>query len=343
MTEQQAPTLQYADRDPMALDKAGNYYIRHVSAMTREGLHSKADIAAELAWRDCEIDRLRRAKNIDTASPSPVSLPPVPRELVFQHFGTEVGHPLLRTSWKDGIDLEVPTHSLQTFAEAYARLATPQPSPTGSTEADIRVLRQANTDFAMESHELQDALAELYRQIKAFAEEQGEADFETGDALRLLCRLRPLEYNWPFAPETATPSLPPLIEPDSLPAERSAEFLDWWHNDVRRVSRDCISAEVGFEAGRRAAPSLPLQEPVGIVRVTKPNPSLTCQVWVKHLDLPVGLHSLYAAPSLPAVLTDAQILDAATKEFPDWRVDIQEQFVLRVVRAALATSATPVP
>ena len=35
-------------------------------------------------------------------------------------------------------------------------------------------------------------------------------------------------------------------------------------------------------------------------------------------------------------LTNKMILDAATKEFPDWREDIQEQFVLRVVRAALA-------
>ena len=43
----------------MAMDLAGNYYIRHVSAMTREGLHSKSDIAAELAWRDLEIDRLK--------------------------------------------------------------------------------------------------------------------------------------------------------------------------------------------------------------------------------------------------------------------------------------------
>lgn len=50
---------QYAARDLMAMDLAGNYYIRHVSAMTREGLHSKSDIAAELAWRDLEIDRLR--------------------------------------------------------------------------------------------------------------------------------------------------------------------------------------------------------------------------------------------------------------------------------------------
>lgn len=39
----------------------GEYYVRHVVAMTREGLHSKADIAAELAVRDREIDRLRAA------------------------------------------------------------------------------------------------------------------------------------------------------------------------------------------------------------------------------------------------------------------------------------------
>lgn len=40
------------------IDKLGNYYTRHVSAMTIEGLHSKSAIAAELGWRDSEIDRL---------------------------------------------------------------------------------------------------------------------------------------------------------------------------------------------------------------------------------------------------------------------------------------------
>lgn len=35
------------------------YYSRHVSAMTSEKLHSKADIAAELAFRDKEIAALR--------------------------------------------------------------------------------------------------------------------------------------------------------------------------------------------------------------------------------------------------------------------------------------------
>lgn len=36
-------------------------YAKHVSAMTGEQLHSKMDIAAELAYRDNEIDRLKEA------------------------------------------------------------------------------------------------------------------------------------------------------------------------------------------------------------------------------------------------------------------------------------------
>lgn len=55
MTDKKQPdALQYADRDHMAL---GDYYLRHVSAMTGEALHAKSAIAAELAHRDREIDR----------------------------------------------------------------------------------------------------------------------------------------------------------------------------------------------------------------------------------------------------------------------------------------------
>lgn len=50
---------QYAQRDIVQLDEDGDHCIRHVSAMTAEGLHAKSDIAAELAWRDREIARLR--------------------------------------------------------------------------------------------------------------------------------------------------------------------------------------------------------------------------------------------------------------------------------------------
>ncbi len=51
----------YAERDIMALDEAGNYYFTHVLAMTSEGLKSKSDIAAELAWRDFKLEELRNA------------------------------------------------------------------------------------------------------------------------------------------------------------------------------------------------------------------------------------------------------------------------------------------
>ena len=46
----------YARRDTAAL---GEYYIRHIEAVTDEDLCDASDIAAELAWRDREIDSLR--------------------------------------------------------------------------------------------------------------------------------------------------------------------------------------------------------------------------------------------------------------------------------------------
>lgn len=52
---------QYAERDAMALDEAGNHYFRHVLAMTAEQLHTKSDIAAELGWRDFKLEELRGA------------------------------------------------------------------------------------------------------------------------------------------------------------------------------------------------------------------------------------------------------------------------------------------
>ncbi len=50
----------YAFRDAMWLDQQGGHYVRHVDHMTREGLHSKSDIAAELGWRDYQIAELTR-------------------------------------------------------------------------------------------------------------------------------------------------------------------------------------------------------------------------------------------------------------------------------------------
>jgi len=52
---------EYQERDIEELDKQGGYYIRHVLAMTDESLRLKCDIAAELAYRDYQIVRMRKA------------------------------------------------------------------------------------------------------------------------------------------------------------------------------------------------------------------------------------------------------------------------------------------
>ncbi len=50
--------------------------------------------------------------------------------------------------------------------------------------------------------------------------------------------------------------------------------------------------------------------------------------------------ALSGVASSAPILTNEQILAAATREFPDWRMDIQEQFVLRIARAALGRASS---
>ena len=64
---------EYAEREAQDLEP---YYIRHVAAMTAEGLHSKAAIAKELAYRDQRIADLERQlawkqAEIDAMRPKP--------------------------------------------------------------------------------------------------------------------------------------------------------------------------------------------------------------------------------------------------------------------------------
>ena len=47
----------YANRD---IEGQGQYYLDHIMAMTGEDLYSKSAIAAELAHRDIEIDKLKK-------------------------------------------------------------------------------------------------------------------------------------------------------------------------------------------------------------------------------------------------------------------------------------------
>lgn len=49
--------MEYQERDIM---EQGEYYTKHVYAMTAEGLHKKSAIAAELAERDITIEKLQQ-------------------------------------------------------------------------------------------------------------------------------------------------------------------------------------------------------------------------------------------------------------------------------------------
>jgi len=62
----------YAERDVIGL---GDFYSRHASAMTGEQLHNKADIAAELGWRDQQIEDLQDRVNGLAANQQSVSVP----------------------------------------------------------------------------------------------------------------------------------------------------------------------------------------------------------------------------------------------------------------------------
>ena len=51
---------EYAERDIKETNDLNDAYCKHINAMTVEDLHSKSDIAAELAWRDVQIEQLTK-------------------------------------------------------------------------------------------------------------------------------------------------------------------------------------------------------------------------------------------------------------------------------------------
>lgn len=84
------------------------HYTAHVDAMTKEGLHSKSDIAAELAHRDAQIDKLEKAlawQPIETA-PKDSEWVMVTRggdsvpDITFYHVGRWVDQHCEPTHWK---------------------------------------------------------------------------------------------------------------------------------------------------------------------------------------------------------------------------------------------------
>jgi hypothetical protein len=63
MSTQHTPEPLYQNVDVMALDRVGNYYCKHIMAMTAEGLHSKSDIAAQLGIRDLRIKQAEQQRD----------------------------------------------------------------------------------------------------------------------------------------------------------------------------------------------------------------------------------------------------------------------------------------
>lgn len=59
---------------------------------------------------------LRRRK----AMAEELKLPPLDMRLIFKHFPKGEGR-LIRTVWKDGIDMAFPSYGMQSFAEEYGR------------------------------------------------------------------------------------------------------------------------------------------------------------------------------------------------------------------------------
>jgi hypothetical protein len=124
--------------------------------------------------------------------------------------------------------------------------------PEGETPADVRVLRQANIDLAMQSHMLATVLADLLGQVRQFIEENGEADFYTGHASAALHRYNPLDYLPPIA-ESCTERMLSFVgaspERVALPEQPTGDEWLKEHERLAHLAHYAIYSW-GFEAGK---------------------------------------------------------------------------------------------
>lgn len=113
----------YAERD---IEAIGDLYAAHVEAMTREGLHEKSDIAAELAWRDAtllEAESALAAANADAAA--------LATALDDVLSVTDAGRTRLGRMWDA---------ARSAYAAHTARLATSPPAPASDAVAEAAEL-----------------------------------------------------------------------------------------------------------------------------------------------------------------------------------------------------------
>ena len=70
-----------------------------------------------------EIDTLRAQLAEAQAAQTINQYPPITTEVIYQHVQANQAHHFLRVSWKDGIDIEEPTRSVECLLHAYADAA----------------------------------------------------------------------------------------------------------------------------------------------------------------------------------------------------------------------------
>lgn len=122
----------YARRDTESM---GDLYIRHVEAMTAEGLHEKNRIAAELAHRDAEIGRLRAI--VDKLPKTVDGVPITPGMTVWRRAAGQIPdrHEVFMVKAEHWVDERMihfgPKSPVYSTPEAAAVAASPQEVPRG--------------------------------------------------------------------------------------------------------------------------------------------------------------------------------------------------------------------
>ena len=86
-----------------------------------------------------EIDTLRAQLAEAQAAQTSNQYPPITTEIIYQHVQANQVRHFLRVSWKDGIDIEEPTHSVEYLLHAYADAAR----EGWASPEEVRTLRAA--------------------------------------------------------------------------------------------------------------------------------------------------------------------------------------------------------
>lgn len=96
-------------------------------------------VRLEAAALRAENERLRAQLAEAQAAQTSNQYPPITTEIIYQHVQANQARHFLRVSWKDGIDIEEPTHGVEYLLHAYADAAR----EGWASPEEVRTLRAA--------------------------------------------------------------------------------------------------------------------------------------------------------------------------------------------------------